>query len=163
MGMESFFVNVDLNKSLKANEVIEILKPCFSLNQYTTLSRKWILSKQIIHDNCYAIDKNVVLSIDDTDQTTKICMEACYANYDKNIKVMYELLICLQISCGTMPVSYGTENTVANLSFTLEQFSKWIKDCNPEKYQLFLQKYGELNTDVLPNSYFYEYIRKKKK
>ena len=155
MGMESYFLNIHISYSIDINELLSDIYNDFSIKKYNKISNKKTFDgKTFILNDC------VVLTINQNENYICICLEACYANYDRSLKIMYELYNMLLNKYENIYLSYGLITTNHYLT-DYDLFKNWVNNCNPQKREVFMKKYGQFSKNILPND-FYNFIRKHK-
>lgn len=163
MAMESFFLNIEMHKSLNEAQIVDILKSSCIVEKYKTMRKQFIFKREVIYEHKFVIDENVLLEIDNITQTkAQLSLSACYANFIKNIGIVHKVLSLLSENGGFVVVLYGKIEKEVDSNLSMEYFIEWIKNLNEEKYTLFVKKYGEMYLDILPGIDFYEYMKDKK-
>ncbi len=161
MGAESFFFNIICERINVKQSILERLDKIREINQYYAYSSALFFKRKLMDDNRYTYGKALVLDIVTNSDVTIISVEACFANYRCNMKLSYELYAEIKSTYNNVFLKFGDSITDIPISIkSAEVFDTWLSSTHKEKYEAFVDRYGELNINILPSE-FYEYIKKR--
>ena len=86
MGMESFYFNITCDKYITKKSILGCISTVGNIEQYYTYSNCLFIKKKIIDYERYIMCDSLILEITTNDEETNVSIEACFSNYNNNIK-----------------------------------------------------------------------------
>jgi hypothetical protein len=156
MGMESFFIYFIVSDPSIKDKLDETLKDQFYVAPYN-LPRKNLFKKKIIDPTRIVVNGRILLSCRSLNDYSEICLEACYSDYERNVKMMFSIYKKLNEIFGNIKLQYAN-NVLAESILDFRHFIECLNMCSVEKRKTFFSKYGDMKVNLLPD-YFYDYIK----
>ena len=158
MGMESYYITLDVENLKSSNSIRECFKQRYSVSEYKMPSRK-LFKKPTVDDSRFVIDDKAVVTIIKMHNKAEITFELCFSNYEDNLSYIYNVAQWIS--------SFGTEtkHIVLNSEFNFsgldcEKFKRIVSESFSVKIQQFSARYGKINADILPNDFYSSWIRR---
>lgn len=157
MGMESYYITLDVEDLKFSDSIRECFKQRYRVSEYKMPSGK-LFKKSIVDDSRFVIDGKAVVTITKMQNKTEITFELCFSNYENNLSYIYN------VAQWISSLGIETKLIVLNSEFDFsaldcEKFKKIVSESFSGKIQQFSAHYGKINADILPHD-FYNLIRR---
>lgn len=157
MGMESYYITLDVRDLKFSDSIRECFKQRYSVSEYKMPSGK-LFKKTIVDDSRFVIDGKVVVTITKMQNKTKITFELCFSNYEENLSYIYNVAQWVSsLGVETKLIVLNSEFNFSDLD--CEKFKKIVSKSFSGKIQQFSTHYGKIKADILPYD-FYNWIRR---
>lgn len=156
MGMESYYITLDIKGGKFNDSISECFKERCSVSEYKMPSGK-LFQKYIVDDRRFVIDGKAVVTVMKMQDQTAITFELCFSNFEENLSYIYNVAQWIStFGIETKLIVLNAEFDFDTLNF--ERFQKIVSESYNGKIQQFSARYGKMNADILPND-FYNWIR----
>lgn len=157
MGMESYYITLDVENLKFSDSIRECFKQRYSVSEYKTPSGK-LFKKPIVDDSRFVIDGKAVVTITKMQNKTDVTFELCFSNYEDNLSYIYNVAQWISsLGIETKLIVLNSEFNFSGLD--CEKFKKIVSESYSGKIQQFSAHYGKINADILPHD-FYSWIRR---
>lgn len=159
MGMESYYIKLDVEDLKFSDSIKECFKQRYSVSEYKMSSGK-LFKKSIVDDRRFVIDGKAIVTITKMQNTTEITFELCFSNYEDNLLYIYNVAQWISsLGRETKLIVLNSEFIFNALDY--EKFKKIISKSFNVKMQQFNARYGKIKVDILPHD-FYIWIRRRR-
>jgi hypothetical protein len=116
-----------------------------------------LFRRRIVDDSRFVIDNKAVVAVTVMENTADITFELCFSNFECNLLYIYNVAKWVSILGKTKLKVLSSEYDFSNLDY--EEFRGIISESFSNKFHEFSERYGQINTDILPHD-FYSLVRR---
>lgn len=156
MGMESFFINLKVKKKANVHLILQILEESGYVITTSIPFKKSISFRLKHHVNNQVTSINRIIVVNYSEFNLTLSLQACFSCFDNAKDIIVDVAKQLA-SNGIVEFAYYGDKTIDPKDFSA--LDRFISDCTKEKRLLFINRYGSLNVNLLPNDFF-DYVNK---